>query len=328
MYSCKYTEYHENKIPVLKSLFPIRILRDIHVHLHITIKWDKNPRWLMKTHILKSLTALALISLLLYGCKTETRSSSKNDIAFDSITVEKVYHLLESPENPNCNFQLKFIYPKKMGNEGVLKTVQEQFISNYFGDNYKDLTPEDAVAGYTSDYIASYKELEDDFKLEMERSHGQSVASWFSYYEMSQNEIEYNENDILSYSVSFSNYTGGAHGAHSTHFYVVDIKTGKEITEEDIFIENYQDQLAQVLVDKITTLNDVQDAKELENIGFFSVDEIFPNGNFLIDDTGITYAFNEYEIAAYVVGLIEVHIPFKDIDYLIKKDSPIAHLVF
>ena len=60
----------------------------------------------------------------------------------------------------------------------------------------------------------------------------------------------------------------------------------------------------------------------------FSIDEIFPNGNFLIDDNGITYTFNEYEIAAYVVGATNVHLPYEEIQYLLKKESPIAHLAF
>ena len=54
-------------------------------------------------------------------------------------------------------------------------------------------------------------------------------------------------------------------------------------------MDNYQDNLARILVDQIAKQNNVSDAKELENIGFFSVDEIFPNGNFLVDETGITY---------------------------------------
>ena len=63
-------------------------------------------------------------------------------------------------------------------------------------------------------------------------------------------------------------------------------------------MDNYQDNLARILVDQIAKQNNVSDAKELENIGFFSVDEIFPDRNFLVDETGITYSFNEYEIAA------------------------------
>ena len=92
-------------------------------------------------------------------------------------------------------------------------------------------------------------------------------------------------------------------------------------------MDNYQDNLARILVDQIAKQNNVSDAKELENIGFFSVDEIFPNGNFLVDETGITYSFNEYEIATYVVGVTNAHLPYKEIRYLLRDDSPISQLI-
>lgn len=282
----------------------------------------------MKMSFYRSLAILTTIGLFLFGCKNNAKNSVENNVSFDSIKVEKTYHLLENPQNPNCNLQLKFLFPVKMANKELLSLVQKQFIIDYFGDEYDSLSPKEAVEKYTNDYIESYKELEDDFKLELERNEGEPIASWFSYYEMSENEIEYNQNNILSYSVDFGNYTGGAHGAHSTKYHVINLEDGKIITEEDLFIEDFEEQLAQILVNKITELNEVQDPKELENIGFFSVDEIYPNNNFLIDETGITYAFNEYEIAAYVLGLIEVHIPYNEIEHLIRKDSPIAHLAF
>ena len=138
--------------------------------------------------------------------------------------------------------------------------------------------------------------------------------------------VKFGQNDILSYTVSFENYTGGAHGSHAYNNHVINLKTGNAITEEDIFIENFQDSLAQILIDHIAKQNKVENPKDLENIGFFSVEEIFPNGNFLVDGDGITYTFNEYEIAAYVVRETNVFLPYAEIQYLLKKDSPIYQL--
>lgn len=281
----------------------------------------------MKTRFCESILAILLISLIATGCNTGTKKGSENDITFDSIKVEKTYHLLENPDNPNCNLEIKFVYPEKLANKEILNAIQKQFVSTYFGENYEQLSPEEAVKKYTDDYIAAYKDLETDYKAELAKADETPVGSWFSYYEMSSDNIAFNQDDILSYTVNFENYTGGAHGAHSYTNHVLSLKTGKSITEEDIFIENYQDNLAQILVDQIAKQNNVSDPKELENIGFFSVDEIFPNGNFLIDETGITYSFNEYEIAAYVVGVTNVHLPYKEIRYLLREDSPIAHLI-
>ncbi len=282
----------------------------------------------MKTQLCQKLVALFLISIIVSGCNTGTKKTADNDITFDSINVDKTYHLLENPENPNCNLQINFTYPAKYDDKEILKKIQQQFVSAYFGDSYEKLSPEEAVAKYTEDYLNNYKDLEGEYKEEVAKADETPVGAWFSYYEMSTNDIVYNQNDILSYSIYVENYIGGAHGSHATANHVINMKTGAPITESDIFIEDFQDDLAQILVDRIAKQNSVENAKDLENIGFFSIDEIFPNNNFLIDENGITYTFNEYEIAAYVVGATSVHLPYEEIQYLLKKESPIAHLAF
>ena len=282
----------------------------------------------MKTQLCQKLVVLFLISVFVSGCNIGAKKTTDNDVTFDSISVDKTYHLLENPENPNCNLQINFTYPAKYDNKDILKKIQQQFVYSYFGDGYENLSPEEATAKYTEDYLNNYKDLEDEYKAEVAKADETPVGAWFSYFEMSSDDIAYNKNDILSYTVNFENYTGGAHGAHSFTNHVIDMKTGNLIKEDDIFIEGFQEDLAQILIDRIAKQNTVENPKELENIGFFSIDEIFPNGNFLIDDNGITYTFNEYEIAAYVVGATNVHLPYEEIQYLLKKESPIAHLAF
>lgn len=281
----------------------------------------------MKTQVCLKLIFVFLISIFIGGCNTGTKKTADNDITFDSISVDKTYHLLENPESPNCNLQIHFIYPAKYDNKDVLKKIQKQFVASYFGDDYENLYPEEATAKYTEDYLNDYKELEEEYKAEIAKVDKEQVGAWFSYYEGSANEIIYNKNDILSYTVNFGEYTGGAHGAHAYNNHVINLKTGDLITEEDIFIDGFQEDLAQILVDRIAKENGLDNPKELENIGFFSIEEIFPNGNFLIDDAGITYTFNEYEIAAYVVGVTYVDIPYEEIQHLLKKESPISHLI-
>ena len=282
----------------------------------------------MKTQLCQKLVVLFLISVFVSGCNIGTKKTTDNDVTFDSISVDKTYHLLENPENPNCNLQINFTYPAKYDNKDILKKIQQQFVYSYFGDGYENLSPEEATAKYTEDYLNNYKDLEDEYKAEVAKADETPVGAWFSYFEMSSDDVADNKNDILSYTVNFENYTGGAHGAHSFTNHVIDMKTGNLIKEDDIFIEGFQEDLAQILIDRIAKQNTVENPKELENIGFFSIDEIFPNGNFLIDDNGITYTFNEYEIAAYVVGATNVHLPYEEIQYLLKKESPIAHLAF
>ena len=282
----------------------------------------------MKTQLYQTLVALFIMSVLVSGCNTKGGKATDNNMGFDSIRVDMTRHLFDNPDNPNCNLQIHFTYPVKYSNKEILEKVQHLFTVAFFGDDYEKLSPKDAASKYTEDYLEGYKSLEDEYKEEVEKADGSPVEAWFSYYEMSSNNITYNQNDILSYSVYVETYTGGAHGSHATTNHVINLKTGEPITESDIFVSGFQSSLAQIIVDKIARKNNVKDASELENIGFFSVDEITPNGNFLVDGEGITYTFNEYEIAAYVVGTTSVLLPYEELQHLIKEDSPIIHLAF
>lgn len=284
----------------------------------------------MTTQLQAKMIVFFLLASFTTGCITSgSKNSEENKITFDSITVDKSYHLLENDSNPNCNLQLKFVYPAKYTDAAVLKQIQNIFTGKYFGESYETLSPKDAVEKYTEEYINAYKDLETDFQKEVVKAkadHSQ-IGAWFSYYEMSSNNIPFNKSNILCFSVNFENYTGGAHGAHSQSNYVINLKNGKLVTEDEIFVADYQEALSNILVDKIAKENKVENPKDLENIGFFSVDEIYPNGNFLVNSEGITYTFNEYEIAAYVVGQTTVFIPYTELQLLLRKDSPISQLI-
>lgn len=262
------------------------------------------------------------MGLSLWSCNQPLGQKEKSCATFDSIQVEKTYHLLDNPEYPNCNLVLNFTYPIACENETILPLVQKQFIATFFGEEYESYTPQEAINRYTEDYLANYKELEEVFRKDLEAN--EKPGAWYSYYEMSSNTILYNKDNLLSYSVSFENYTGGAHGSHSFTNFTIDMTTGKRITEEDLFTDEYQDTLASLLVSEIAKKNNITETKELENMGYFSVDEIYPNNNFYIDDTGITYTFNEYEIAAYALGATEVHLTFDQIKTLLKEGNPIV----
>ena len=113
----------------------------------------------MSTQISKSLIALFFLGMFVTGCNTNTKQTADNDIKFDSIRVDRTYHLLNNPDNPNCNLQLNFTYPAKFSDKEILKKIQNDFVLSYFGENYENLSPEEAVAKYTEDYLNNYKEL-------------------------------------------------------------------------------------------------------------------------------------------------------------------------
>ncbi|MDR0743510.1 MAG: RsiV family protein [Tannerella sp.] len=284
----------------------------------------------MKSKIFIFAASLLLSGMIITSCKQTAASIDKeNDIRFDSIIVNERYYLLGDSANPYCTLEAQFIYPSYYKDKNILNRLNRHFINSFFGEDSISVTPEETMDKYVLKYITDYKELESDF-IEETRIFGEKPQqeSSYAYYEMSWNEILYNKCDLLSYTVSVDFYTGGAHGQQGCNNFVIDLKTGNELEENDIFIENYQDDLSKIIVDAIALNNNVADPLELEDMGFFNVEEIYPNNNFYVNEDGITYTFNRYEIAAYFVGIIEVTLPFDKIRHLMLENSPVAPLVF
>jgi hypothetical protein len=250
-----------------------------------------------------------------------------NKIQFDSISVEKTYHFFEVDTNPKCSLQVNFIYPVDYTNHELLNLIQQHFISCFFGDAYVNLPPGEAVEKYAGDFINEFKEEEKNFKIDVENHGFEMDETWYVKEQSTSGKIVYNRNDLLSFVVFKEFYFGGAHGGHQYNNCVIDLKTGRKITEDEIFINDYQDDLAKIIVDAIASSNNVE-ITELEDIGFFNVNEIYPNKNFFVDETGITFTYNEYDIAAYVVGAVSVQIEYAKILHLMRRDSPISEIAF
>ena len=66
---------------------------------------------------------------------------------------------------------------------------------------------------------------------------------------------------------------------------------------------------------------------DLEDLGYFGIDEIMPNRNFLIDANGITYIFNKGEYSAYLLDAPEILITFEEVRMLLKKNTIVSKLV-
>jgi hypothetical protein len=286
----------------------------------------------MKSQLTPFFAFLLLLATMIPGCKNLTPfqdNDPENPVTFDTIVSIEQYFLLGDSANPYCSLQTSFIYPFDYQDTTILQKVQKQFLTSFFGDNVSSMDPKMTLANYAKSYINGYKALEQEFSgLSRDKGNKQLWESLFTHYEVSSNEIRYNKNNLLSYSDFIEYHTGGAHPKHACNNHVLSLLTGEKLKEEDIFINGYQEELAGIIVKVIAKDLDAETPEELENRGYFNVKEIYPNNNFYADDEGITYTFNEYEIAAYHIGQTDVTLTYDLIRHLIRENSPLTPLVF
>lgn len=277
---------------------------------------------------MKSIFTRIILSGILLGtffsCETK-KADSPNEVTYDSLSVSRIYHMDNDSTKPSCTVKVKYIFPVKYSDAGVLSKIQREL--NYAileDESYEALSPDSAVEKYASDYIKNYI---DEAKVQFpDWAESDETEDYFSFYRSIDSKVLYDRNKLLSYQVSTMDYKGGANSSTLYKNVVLDLKTGNVVTEQDIFIPDYKKVLNAMLTSKIVEQNNVKTAEELLEFGYWGIEDITSNNNFYLDDKGLTYIFNQGEYSAPSLGKIQVPFSFEELSAILKPDSPISFL--
>ena len=276
----------------------------------------------MKKNSIFIASLVFLLGINLISCFQ--KKTEENHVDFDHLRVnEKVYLLHENDTTlPFADVEIDFKYPKKFNNPEDLTRLQQIFNGTFFNDEtYDSFSPQEAMDKYLENYTEEYKELSNQYYEDQTNLERDDMPSWYWYTLGKSNEILYNDKNILSYSVEHTDYTGGAHGSLRILYYTIDLNELTTIAEEDIFQPNYHQFLTSMIVEKLMEKYKVDTPEKLIDEGIFDINEIAPNNNFWLNEQGIHYIFNQYEIAPYSMGPIEVTIPYESISSIILPNS-------
>ena len=295
----------------------------------------------------KNRTILAIVALhliLFVACNNGNKSlfSKDNQVEFDTLIVDKKHYLLNDTTKPFCDLKVHFVYPIK-SSKTDLTTLQQIFIDNMLGQIHTTLKPHEAIEQYINNFVKNYqtdalifdeelKELGNHPNLipqNYDANHEEELQTneFYSYHETLLNKIHFNQNNLLSFQVCRSNNKGNAAEYSSLKNYVINLKTGSILTENDIFTPGYDVALQQLFEKELMLQNQVKTVSDLEDLGYFGIEEIMPNRNFLIDNNGITYVFNKGEYSAYLLDAPEIFIPFNDIRMLLRNNTVVSKLI-
>lgn len=247
------------------------------------------------------------------GCKKKKNIES-DSLTFDTAYLQQDIPLREGGDVPSLQIEISYVYPSSD------KMLTEVFNGLLFGDSLMDSpTPEEAMESFVQFLVQDYRSNNAEANLQG------LPTDLLDYTYKIENTIAYCDSTLISTCISRYMYEGGAHPENTIQFLNIVRSTGKVLEERDIFKRGYTESLSTLIVDRLVQDLGKTTASELDAIGFFNAEEIQPNGNFMIDDKGLTYCFNEYQIAAYAKGAIYVHLDYQVLAPLLKEDSPLKN---
>lgn len=135
-----------------------------------------------------------------------------------------------------------------------------------------------------------------------------SSALWSLHEEVN---VVHNSCGVLSTRFSVEQYTGGAHGSHSTLYISTRYRDGlEEITLSELFTPENRNRLRRVGDGFFRDERKLDKSADLEREGFWFKDGKFSlTENFAIVPEGLTFHYNSYTIAPYAMGETSLLIP-------------------
>ncbi len=280
----------------------------------------------MKGFLIAILSILLLLSSLV-SC--DHKVAMVESVTFDTLSVDTICPLFHSYDKPACHLSIKMAKPVETTSNATLHAI-ERFISTLPKDGSFDTeangSVETMVHAYVKSYILQY--LSEGFDAlghhEDEEENYKAASTWMNYEEKVVGSVLFNAFGVLSYQVVTDSFTGGAHGNRTIDNGVFVLSTLDQINLSDLFNETKISAVNERIRIKLMEQNGCKTLEELAEKGHFpSPDEITATDNFYVDEEGITWTYDPYEIAPYSVGEVNISLPWSQVYSYMSEDSPL-----
>lgn len=253
-------------------------------------------------------TAVTAAGLLLSACNGASDSTTANGVDIDNfrvsqniMTAARSYRLIDRENADTCHLTLETTvqWPEEIAGKDI-RPLQYKILELAFASP-DGTRAADAIAGF----ITSPYEWEDSTMYPLCDTVATVPQDGMQNHQV---DVTVRINELTTRSVTYfvqsSSYLGGAHpGSAMTPFtYLLDSKN--VVTLDNLFVAGSRKALAEVVNAALAAQFGVA-PRHLSDVGFFS-NTVEPSEMVYIADNMIVFHYNEYEIAPYAVGMIDV----------------------
>jgi hypothetical protein len=243
---------------------------------------------------------------------------SRGSISLSCYSLQDEHILLNgdnaNKNSPKASIDLFVIYPDQVGDK-ALQSRMDTIITKFLLNKKQSISsPQTLLEDIRNSYFDSYIKSTEGINKES--------LSAFKWEKITKMDLMYNENHVLSFKFEKFINTGGSSGLKMNKFFVFNTLNNKRIKIDDLIKESSLNLLDELLNKKLRELNGIMPEENLGEVGFFT-DFIQHTENFYLNNDGIGFLYNVYEIAPLTSGTTEIFLTFKELKELLKPGHKI-----
>ncbi|MDR2608157.1 MAG: DUF3298 and DUF4163 domain-containing protein [Treponema sp.] len=163
-------------------------------------------------------------------------------------------------------------------------------------------------------YRTEYLEAKNSFR------NGDEYGQSMNWYHSETVSLITESPRIRVFSKTGESFTGGAHGMREQRYFVIDRLSGRQIDTAFIIKNGAEGELTALINEALRSRMDPGSGTTLKDGGFFE-ETVEITENFFLDRAGMSFHWDQYEIAPYSMGPIEVSIPWKQLSALLSAEG-------
>ena len=254
----------------------------------------------MRTHLV-SLVILLAFTMLSTSCG---RNGSKYaDDGKPAVTTQKSQQqsnssfMMSNGERCTILAEATIEYPKTIGENLPADSLQRLFAAYVDGAVSEDDVAEDSDGMTTLKYVTSTR------ITPIYNKHG---------------VVTFERVDVVKKNDKVSSVTH--------RYYSFDVESQTYIDVNRLFRDDAISDVCQLLKQQLLAQNNATGNEQLNDLGYFNVENITVSRNFYFDDNGVTWSFLPNELAVEAVGEPKITIPYKDLESSLCENSIIDRL--
>ena len=273
----------------------------------------------------KVFTLLILLSAtaLLFSC-SKTRSS-KNGDGKPAITV-KTQRLSDTSgftmsNGERCTIvaEASIDYPVSTASGAAVDSLQRLFAA-YVLESGDTLSLPEAMQQVVANSMHQYDFMNGPLSDAEEAEASEGLAT-LKYATSTRVTPIYNQNGVVTFERVDVVKKNDKVTSVTHRYYNFDVETQTFIDVNRLFRDDAIADVCQLLKQQLLTQNNATGNEQLNDLGYFNVENITVTRNFYFDENGVTWSYLPNELAVEAVGEPKITIPYADLESSLCEES-------
>ncbi len=281
---------------------------------------------MMKSKVLTLCMLLAITTFMLSCGKSD--SASKGDgklaVALKSLHLnDNSSFTMSNGERCTIVAEATIDYPVSSGDNVAVDTLQRLFAA-YVLEASDSLSLQDAMQQVVANSMHQYDFMQEPVsKDEVDESEDLATIKYATSTRVSP---IYNKNGVVTFERVDVVKKNDKVTSVTHRYYNFDVETQTYIDVNDLFRDDAIADVCQLLKQQLLTQNNATGNEQLNDLGYYNVENITVTRNFYFDDKGVTWSFLPNELAVEAVGEPKISIPYGNLEPSLSEESIIQRL--